>query len=537
MKNEKLIKKIIIFVLSILTIFRIYLSIKMPLYFQAASLYDDFLFVEYSNTLRNLHWLGLFGYKTLAKTISFSLFLNFVDLSHLPYQFVLITLYIISIIVFSISFSKLVNKKYFGYILYLVLLFSPVMFHEENVQKVYRGGLIVCTSILVLSYVIGHFCNFKDNKKLIFYTIIGIIFLPFFYYIKEDSIWIMPFVIVGSLFTIFYIFKLKIKLNYKLFKCFLVILPILSLVLCTTIYKYINYKYYGVFATVDRSDTYFKDFIHDLLLIEDANTNRTIWVSKSSFDKAASASKTLNKYYDCYNKMYGNEEVIGDIIYWAIKDSFKSCGLYDKDGKYVNNFYKKIHLELTQAFESGKLKKNNYIYVSSVARGITGKDDIIYLKDSLINSFISTITYKENIIKVNKSTGDINNINLMKDITNSYSEKYDYNIIHTENIIVNLYKNSSIFLLIASSVGFIIFIIRLIIRKDKNYNLLIVTLGLLLSAFILHFGVTYFCMFLNTKKIYDYLCAFIPIIQVFEITFVYYLLVLLKNTFIKNKSK
>jgi len=44
-------------------------------------------------------------------------------------------------------------------------------------------------------------------------------------------------------------------------------------------------------------------------------------------------------------------------------------------------------------------------------------------------------------------------------------------------------------------------------------------------------------MFLNTKKIYDYLCAFIPIIQVFEITFVYYLLVLLKNTFIKNKSK
>ena len=57
------------------TIYRIYLSIKMPLFLQGDYINDDYLFVEYASEILKGNWLGNFGERTLVKSCSFSLFL------------------------------------------------------------------------------------------------------------------------------------------------------------------------------------------------------------------------------------------------------------------------------------------------------------------------------------------------------------------------------------------------------------------------------------------------------------------------------
>ena len=76
--------KIFSILLFILTIFRIYLAVKIPLFIQADALYDDFLFIKYADSLLHGNWLGDYGYTTLAKSPSFSIFIAFTSLLGIP---------------------------------------------------------------------------------------------------------------------------------------------------------------------------------------------------------------------------------------------------------------------------------------------------------------------------------------------------------------------------------------------------------------------------------------------------------------------
>lgn len=84
MKKNKIDK--VTFLLIIATLIRIYLSVKIPLYLQAGAVYDDNLFIAYSNNLLSLKWLGEFGYLTLSKSISFSVFIAILHIFEVPYS-------------------------------------------------------------------------------------------------------------------------------------------------------------------------------------------------------------------------------------------------------------------------------------------------------------------------------------------------------------------------------------------------------------------------------------------------------------------
>lgn len=524
-------------VLILAIIFRIWLQVKTPLILQGGASYDDFLLVKYAQSIIEGSYLGSFNVLTLAKTLSFSYYLIFVYLTGLSYSLLLILLYICAILLLIKALKPLVKSKYFSFGLYLFLLYSPVMFHEENVQKVYRGGVIVCFAIIVIAAFIGIFTRYKNSKSLAKWSILGALSLSFFYFLKEDAIWIIPYVMLMCIFTIYFICKHSHKFEFK--KIILVILPIIVLVGVKNISCFINYSYYGEYAITDRSGTYFKDAMHDILQIKDDKKDKDVWISKKMLIDATNNSKTLHKDKKALLKMYDNPwavtdgEIPGDMIYWKIKDTLSNQGHY-KSGKQINNYYKKVHDELTGSFKKGKLKKSDEIYVSSIARGFT-KNDIGSIIGDFNKGVINGVIYKENITVLKASSGPRENIILMDKFTNSNmilpsSKIYGTHqrVIDIDNFITKLYQVTGLVIFVVALTSFALSIVFQI--KDRHIEkFTLIAISLILSSGALIFGVTYFCNFLSERKVYDYIGGFIPILQILEAYYIYYLIKTVKK--------
>jgi hypothetical protein len=139
------------------------------------------MMVNYSTSLLSGKWLGGFNQFSLAKGASYSIFLVLNYLLGLPYSFTLILLYAIAIILFCVDLSRLIKSKTFLYILYTALLYSPVMFHDENVKKVYRGGVIVIFALMIVAAIIGLYTRIEGrNKKVIKWSLTASFALAFF---------------------------------------------------------------------------------------------------------------------------------------------------------------------------------------------------------------------------------------------------------------------------------------------------------------------------------------------------------------------
>ena len=548
MKNDlrihNIVDKILIIVLIVFTIVRVYLQVKMPLYLQAGAKADDFLFFDYARSILKGKWLGSFNRLTLSKTISFSIFLIMSYLLGIPYSFALIMTYILGIILFISVIKKYISNKYYLYLMYVVLLYSPVMFHIENVQKVYRGGVIVSFSLIVVSSIIGIYNSKTEKlKSMFFYSIIASFSLPFFYFLKEDSIWLVPFVLGAMILTIIYL--LFHKTNAKILKIFLTVLPLCSLVGINYIYCSLNNQYYGQYTITDRTGTYLKEVLADIIKIDEKNKIKNVWITKDMFYKAVEASPTLQTIKPEIDKMYEdswglvNGQFEGDIIYWTFKETVDEAGIYKKGGKYVNRFYKKIDVELKNAFKNGILEKSNdeLIYISPIAEGLSKQEIIDYYKEVIPKSITMIVTYNENEVGIYEAYGDDEDIYLMDRLTNSVTvwpkenkKNYPLNtlIVNHSKKIVSIYQKTGILILVLGIIGLFLLTINVVIdmiKKRNRYNdLLLITVGLLGTVSILLFGVQWFSRWCENslqRHIYNYSCGIVPIIQIVELIGMY----------------
>ena len=430
--------QICIIFLILFSLLRILLSMQIPLTAHADWIHDDQLLVEYTQNILSGDWLGDYNNRTLVKGVAFPIFLALCKILFIPYTVGISFLNIISAVVFVFAIRYLVKNKKLLMLFYLLLIYAPISFSQLVSQRVYRMAVIPYAVILVIGCVIGLYLRRKEPvKKILPWSLGAGVSLSFFWFLREDSIWILPMVIVILAVTIIYIIYTEKIHKRTLMKAGVVCLPVIFLGIAYFTICSLNYNYYGIFTTNDRSGTEFGKMMSNLYRIKDDTAPDGVWVSEKVIDEVMEISPIFKSIESemkvSLNAWIGDDPkdyLSGDIIAWAIRDAVDFAGYYSSAEK-ANKFYEAVNEDIEKAFEAGLLEDDELLHFTSQSEGISVSELPVYLKLTLKNMLAAGTYDFTGVSCESASTGDIAAIRNIEALTGNqalYPSRRDINL-------------------------------------------------------------------------------------------------------------
>lgn len=359
----RIFKNIIIAIMFIiLAIVRVLLIAKLPIFAYIDYVDDDELMVQQAKSIISGNWLGTYSYNTLLKGPVFPLYLALLYFLKLPYLLTTTILYIVACCIFIYSIKDIMHNKFVLLILYISILFNPIMF-SIDFQRVYRNSLTPVLSLLLISFyniLLIHSNEKKIYKFLISSIAISIIF-PLFYYIREDSMWLIPFMVFYSIIIAIKLVKDLISNKEKvknILKMFLLVLPVISLYIFEIIIGNINYKYYNA-RIVNVSDfNNLNNAIYMISIVKDYNENEPFTNSREKIRRLYEYSPSLSMIKDEFEISLDivsggpNGEVPNGMFSWAFLLGIIRSGYttFDQQNELLEN----ISHEIVEKINSGE---------------------------------------------------------------------------------------------------------------------------------------------------------------------------------------
>lgn len=529
-KNAKYIKAANIF-LILISIIRVGLNTKVPYAFYTVAGFDDQLLIDYAKVIRAGHWLGGYTYCTLVKGISFPVFLALLNRFYIPACIGVGCFYVLSSFVFVKAVSKRIKNNIFLFLLYVLLLYSPI--HISLIQRFYRTVIVPSAALLTFGCLLGAYFERKSPLKKQLSWLFGAgISLSFFYYIREDSIWIMPFVIVVLCIILVtnFIDRKKEALSKKIFTVVVSLLPVILLCCTNLAYRACNYYCYKIFETNDRTGTNFVEVMNDLYHIQADGENEDVWLSYEAIEKAEKVSPTLASISDQVKAKYGDwSSGHGDLFSWGLRQAVNDAGYYT-DAVTANEFYGKIHKELQEAFKTGKLeKKTGQIYLSQQAAGVSvsdfgkyivtgieklievGRYNYLYeINKTPYNDVLGTPTQIRSDEAFLGTLGFYNNDDNGKAFDDAVVDPLSIesdSAVKWLNRILRSFRTPGHVISIIALICFIIFTIDMVLnireKKYETFEVWLMSLGMYLSAYVLTFGVAFFSRWMHNDSVYS----------------------------------
>lgn len=328
--------------------------------------YDDGMMIRDAIKLIDYKWLGHFDQYTLAKGITFPLFLAFINKIGLPYLLSVVLLEFAASLSFVLVIRKLIPNRFLLAVLYTILMFNPISTYYWTLNRVYRDSIYSYLVIFLFSAVIALFLNrYEPVKKLILPGIGAGLSLSAVWLAREDSPWIIPF--VGLALAVIVVSVLLNKEIRQKSKRLLIVafVPVILIVNILGV-SAINYFAYGVFATNEFTGGSLPALIKELQSIQPDTWMAKVPVPKSTREKAYAVSPTFAKLKPVLENhafvaaAKGNPTC--DMFAWAVVDSVQFAGI--TDGRASQEFYKKSAEEIQAAVNKGELKtRGGYISV------------------------------------------------------------------------------------------------------------------------------------------------------------------------------
>lgn len=548
------------FVLLLMTVFRVLAGLRIPYMILADQRYDDRMLFENAYDLLNGVWLGSYDSYTLAKGIGYPLFLVLARKLCLPYSVLLSLLQAAGAWLFVRAISVRWRNPYGQALLYLLLLFSPISLTLLVTQRLYRMTIIPGMVLLVFSGMIGLTLRKEQTlKKQLPWAFLTGIALAFFWQIREDSVWVLPFITVMTVWNVGYVILiLHKKLNTKslLLHCLTMLLPILLLFGSNMGISAVNRIHYGVFLTNDRTEGNFAALMSLFYHLDSkTETGSDIWISRDTIARAEADSPTLQQIQpllDTYVEDWATRdgEIPGDHFSWVLRDALQDSG-YAPDAVSAQTFYGNVLSELQAAVARGDLTEaqDGALYFSSQSRGILPAEIPGILSDTLQNVW-KIAGYADCALSSSaKSTGRLSDIRRMEAFTSclavyptlsqfqasdydSIADEtlYDFNEIYSFGMVSLLNKSNAIYQLLGrplfalSLLCLCVLTVRVIYGifhgDTKDLELWVLTCGVLLSAILLRFGCSLFTAWFteDMQKFINsfYSCGVYILLQLFK---------------------
>lgn len=554
-----LIKKHNFFIfIAIFFLIRQLLVLMLPLYSISTASFDDRLLMDFAYSITNGGWLGPYSEMTLVKGMFFSFFLGINSLVGIPYSISVTLLYSFSCIIFVIGIKKIFKTKIPQYFIFIILLFNPVSFADCTFLRVYRNCLTASQVLIITGCMFAVYLNRNNKiKAMIFWSIGAGIGLASLWHTREDGIWIIPFVIMVIIITVFSIVNNKmIRKKQKIIKCLIVALPVVILMISTGMISTINYINYGVFTTNELSNSNFTKTIELLYSIQPSEDIDFVSVPRSTMTKVYTVSPSLNRIKNhiepSLDQWSGSGVGVNDLevedgwFFWSLRSGVASAGYYE-NAKKAEDFYKNVSKEIESGFKSGKLTKRPTM--PSALMSPWKSSYAIQLPRVFISGFLSVARYDNVQTSINESVDDQNNgIRLFEKMTNNLSLRPGEDPSRGDNIRVNIlnkittiYQKTGLVLFgLAIFCYLVIAFLSSTKKKREKYKLediWLVLTGLLGSVAVLILGVSYTDISAYSAITYFYLAGAYPLIISFEIISIYIIFETLLYKYVKHPTK
>lgn len=367
-------KQFLLFAIFFLII-KLILMKDVTIYAITTAFADDQLMVHIAEKLLRLNWLGGYNHYTLAKGCFFPFFLAVGKFFHIDFISCVQILYALSCYLFLRAIRPVICFQWTIYPFYLLMLFNPIMASSEVIQRVYRNSITPAQVLLVFGGQFGFYLRYQYDKKIsmkwAIVTTCGFISL---WFSREDTIWVVPFLIVSAvvifLKAIIHGFFHNVKCKKRVQYIIILLLPFLALPACRLPITLINGVVYNSWTDNELTHGAFPKVMNALYAIDMEEPTPYTSISREKIEKVyeisptlASIQDSLDAVMDLYaaqsgrieeNKKYGNVE--NGWFFWALRDAVQLEGYY-KDGRTADRFYQAIHNEIEIAFKNGKLRQ------------------------------------------------------------------------------------------------------------------------------------------------------------------------------------
>ena len=474
--------------------------------------YDDQLMVEMAENIINGNWLGEYNSKTLIKGVFTPLFISFLYVLHIPFLLGKEIFYGISCIAFTMILRRKVRNKWVLTCTYIILLFNPIEY-SESLSRVYRDGIYMSLIMYLLAFGLGIFFTRKEEiKKQVKYFLGFGITMSAIYLCREETIWLIPFIILIFIVTLIPILLDK-KIGDKSKRISLYLIPIAIVIISINIVCAINYKYYGVYKLNQYWGTEFKSAYGALTRVHPEEEKTRVPVTNETLQKLYEFSPRLSELQNffesseadgwrvCGEKIEG--EINGGYFHWALMDAVESRGYY-QNAKMSDEYYFELANEINELCDNNVIEERCKKRISNTC--YFNFKDII----NVIKNMPRTIKYQYKLTNVNMEVSNINEINVIKDheenikamekMTNQKIENNFYigtwNLMRLEIIekIKDIYKFLNKYIIFISIIFVIVFII-LNIKKIKDIYEELILIG---SIIILYLSRIFIVTFTST---------------------------------------
>ncbi len=393
---------------AVLVLVKVFLTMGLPIYVIGDSAYDDNLFIRLAMNLSNGQWLGEFDKKTLLKRPMFAIYLAFIHKLNLSFRLSVILFYLASVLLLLLALRQVLNKRKAKFVVFAALLYSPIMLHSMFVQRVYRMAVMPAAITLVVATLLGLYFAIR-GKETVWYELLGWSLgsgfsFFFFWNMREDSIWLLPFFACALLVALFYVVadmcREKKNGTWKaffakkhLFRVCCLILPVVLALLGNHWVKWQNYRYYGVYTDSEMNDSEFGKLMSTMYAVESEDEYEFVNLTHATMDKIVAQSPSLQSMQKQIDGMYNsgwtmeNGEIAGGYITYALRDALDKAGHY-QNAVEKEAFCRQVKEEIKAAMEDGRLPTKEGLYSVSYLLGKKGANP-----DVLIPKFLESLKW------------------------------------------------------------------------------------------------------------------------------------------------
>lgn len=350
----------VIFVLKLILV-----CMQMIQIFPGEAEVDDELMFYAAKSIGRGEWLGPYSWATIAKSMGFPIWLWLLHVLHIPYLIGNQLLYGGACVLTADAFKPVFEKRRTRFLLIFIIWFSPFATAQFTL-RVYRDSILPAIILCAFSGVIGFCLRAKgDWKNGVKYAAAGGFFTGIARLIRDDVIWIYPFVICATFaYIIFVLFGKEIKdRSRKIISTVLAVTAFFALPV--VLFCSMNLKYYGVFTVNESSDPAFTaaisamqradtDLPHPGIAVCHATRNKLY----EAVPEVAELGETLDNgsYYHGYG-WQDKEEFNSGGFFWAVRRAAYDAG-FTNSGDEATKYYRSLADAINEAFADGRLSEN-----------------------------------------------------------------------------------------------------------------------------------------------------------------------------------